>query len=97
MGKRRRIARLAERDESYAQAVGAAKLGFGFGAEPNVVSPTTPPRQHRERGNGRFGPTELVDESAEGHGTNVLAADQPEPGKPLAAVEPGGPGSPMRP
>lgn len=91
MGERRRIARLAERDESYAQAVGAAKLGFGFGfgAEPNVVSPATPPRQHRERGDRRFGPTELVDESAEGRGTNVLAADQPEPGKPLTAVEPG--------
>jgi hypothetical protein len=89
MSERRRIARLAERDESYAQAVGASKLGFGFGAGPNVVSPATPPRQHRECGNGRFGPTELVDESAEGRWTKVLAADQPEPGKPLTAVEPG--------
>ncbi len=89
MSERRRIARLAECNEICAYAVGASDLGLGFGAGPNVVSPATPPRQHRERGNGRFGPTELVDESAEGLGTNVLAADQPEPGKPLTAVEPG--------
>ena len=90
MSERRRIARLAERDERYAQAVGAGELGFrfGFGAEPNVVRPAAPPRQRRERGNGRFGSPELVDESAEGRGANVLAADQPEPGKPLTAVEP---------
>jgi hypothetical protein len=90
MGERRRIAGLAERDERYAQAVGAGELGFrfGFGAEPNVVRPAAPPRQHWERGNGRFGPTELVDESAESRGAHVLAADQPEPGKTLTAAEP---------
>jgi hypothetical protein len=39
MGERRRIARLAERDERYAQTVGAGEFGFGFGfgAEPDVV------------------------------------------------------------
>ena len=90
MGERRGIARLAERNERYAQTVGAGKFGFGlgFGAKPDVVGPAAPPRQRRERGNGRFGPAELVDESAEGRGANVLAADQPEPGKTLTAVEP---------
>jgi hypothetical protein len=86
MGERRGIARLAERDERYAQTVGADELGFG--AEPNVVRPAAPPRQRRERGNDGFSPAELVDESAEGRWANVLAPDQPEPGKPLTAAQP---------
>ena len=92
MGKRRRIARLADRDETRANAVGAGKfgLGLGFGAEPNVVGPAAAPRQHRERGNGRFGPAELVDERAEGRRSHILASDQPEPGNTLTAAEPWG-------
>jgi hypothetical protein len=92
MGKRRRIARLADRDETCANAVGAGKfgLGLGFGAEPNVVGPAAPPRQHRERGNGRFGPAELVDERPEGRRSHILASDQPEPGNTLMAAEPWG-------
>jgi hypothetical protein len=92
MGERRRIARLAERDEICADAVGAGKLGFGigFGAKPDVVRPAAAARQRRERGDGRFGSAELVDERTEGRGPHVLAADQPEPGKALTAAEPRG-------
>jgi hypothetical protein len=38
MGERRRIARLAERDERYAQTVGAGKLGFGFASVQSPMS-----------------------------------------------------------
>ena len=56
MGERRRIARLAERDELRAEALGARELGLGlgFGAETDVVAASAAPRQHRQRGNCRL-------------------------------------------
>ena len=48
------------------------------------------PRQYRQAGKRGLGAAELIDERAEGGGPDILAADQPEPGKTLAVAEPWG-------
>ena len=92
MRERRRIARLADSDETRAQILGVIELslGLGLGAEKDVVRSAAAPGQQRQRGDGGFGAAELVDERAEGRGPHILAPNQPEPGEALGTAEPRG-------
>ena len=71
--------------ELRTESLGSGKLGLGLGlgAEADVVNAAAAAREHRQGVDGGLGAAELVDERAEGRRTDILAADQPEPGKPL--------------
>lgn len=76
---------LAMGNEPCADAVPRFKFGVGFllGADADGFSGATgcrKPGKFRKRG---FGRAEAVDEVAKGGGTDILAADQPEPVEPL--------------
>jgi hypothetical protein len=73
LGKRRRIAGLADRHQVSAQAFCCLefRLGFRLGAETNVLRPAAASRQHGQRVDGGFGAAEFVDQRAEGGGPDI--------------------------
>ena len=89
LGKRRRIAGLADGNEACSQAIRGREfgLGFGRGAEADVGA-SAAPRKKRQRVDRGLGAAEFIDQSAEGGGPDILASDQPEPGDALMMVEP---------
>jgi hypothetical protein len=51
--------------------------------------PSAPPRQLGQRRQCRLGPAEVIDELAERHGSDVVAADQSQARQPLGRIERG--------
>jgi hypothetical protein len=84
LGKRRRIARDGRRVLLPRQALLPPRPRYRGGCRGRAAAA----RQHRQGIDGGFRAAKFVDERAEGGGPDVLAADQPEPGEPLATVEP---------
>jgi hypothetical protein len=89
LGKRRRLARLADGNQACSESIRRLELGLGFGlgAEADVGAASAP-RQKRQRVDGGLGAAELIDQSAERGGPDILASDQPKPGDALTMVEP---------
>ena len=82
-----RIERLAEADEARAEPIEGGDLGLGLrkagGADiPRCAAASRQVRQRVERGLRR---AEMVDQVAESGRTDILAADQPEPGRRCSA------------
>ena len=88
--KRRRVARLADGDQLRTESLRSGKLllRLVLAIKSDVVRAPATAGEHRHGIDGGFGAAELVDERAERGRTDILAADQAEPGKPLAPVEP---------
>jgi hypothetical protein len=92
--KRRRITRLADGDEVRTKILGGCKLGLGLvlSVKLDVVDAPAAPRQGWQRIDSSFRAAELVDQSPERSGANVLGPDQPQPSDALLVVQPrGGP------
>jgi hypothetical protein len=84
MGEGRRIAGLTHGHEESSGAVGSGKFGLASSSVKTRIEERLPRRD--SAGNalqGGFRAAELVDQRAEGGGSDILAADQAEPASAL--------------
>lgn len=80
------IVGFANADEAGAETMRSLDLtlGFGDGGNPDAARRSAPPGKLWKRVQRSFGGTEMVDEIAKGRRSDIVAANEPEPGDPLA-------------